>query len=562
MAECWKHMVPKLVCAGVRSVSDCLCHEQWWQHCLVCDKKVFQAGGELAMAAQVLHGSNQGQSVRMRLREGMRGRSLGRPSNAPPCGCGEDLQEAIVLSPLVFNKLAPLHVHNQQLHSLTVDHEFVDVNRYHWSLRAMVLPNAATREEGHFVVPILVRDEWWLFDDASVTSGRPPADSRKVTFLLYERTPTKMVGLSQGGSQRGAYNRGARGAPSQSAATNVHRHVQSMPSYTPFPAMALATGDPESTNHVGEAQPSPSQSIAPAIDRHARSLPSNTQLAAMALPTGDPAYTTHVGDAQSSTEFIEAVAKFVQKQRVRVKQDLQVRVQAHHVHLRARLEEWDERHAGQGMSHRSVAESIEQDRARSAALAAAGSNAFSVMMGAAPKQQTARPKTLQAFVDGHWQLQFTVEGGVMCMCCAWVAQMDCRVVKRPRKAATPLVNGTYGIGMCMMMAGPKGWRRGVLEGHLGVSRGTTRNRRKIGNRGHHHLAAEENFRVHCAEHFRALCHSASVCAINVAPKSTVFIRGEGMDLGVPMSDAVGAILSGLVVIYIGLRMCTSIHAIQ
>ena len=115
----------------------------------------------------------------------------------------------------------------------------------------MVLHIGATREEGHFVVHILVRDEWWLCDDTSMTRGRPPADSRKVTFLLYEGTPTEMVGLSQGGSQGGACNCGARGAPSQSAATTVNRHVQSMPSSTPLPAIALATGDLESTNHIG-----------------------------------------------------------------------------------------------------------------------------------------------------------------------------------------------------------------------------------------------------------------------------------------------------------------------
>ena len=280
------------------------------------------------MAAQVLHVTNQGQSVRMRIREGMRGRSLGRPSNAPPYGCGGDLQEAIVLSSLVFNKLAQLHVHNQQLHSLTVDHEFVDVNGY------PVPPghgatHCSDQEQGHFVVHILVRDQWSLSDDASVTRGRPPPDSRKVTFLLYERTPTEMVCLSQGGSQRGACNRGARGAPTHCAATNVDRHVQSMPSSTPLPAMALATADPEYTIHIGEAQPSRSQSIAPTVDRHAPSLLGNTQLAAMALPTADPECTTHVWDAQLSTEFIEAVAKLVQKQTVRVKQHLQVRVQAH-----------------------------------------------------------------------------------------------------------------------------------------------------------------------------------------------------------------------------------------
>ena len=332
MAESWKHMVPKLVRAGVRSLSDCLSHEQWWQRCPVCDVKVHQAGGELGMPAQVLHVTNQGQSVRVRMREGMRGRSLGCPSNAPPCGCGGDLQEAIVLSSLVFNKWAPLHVHNQQLHSLTVNHEFVDINGYHWSLRAMVLHVGPTREQGHFIAHILVRDVWWLCDDASVTKGRPPATSRKVTFLLYERTPTEMVGLSQGGSQS---NRGVRDAPSQFAATTVDRHVRSMPSNTPLPAMALATGDPESTNHIGDAQPSPSQFAAPTVNRHAPSVPSNTQLPAMALPMGDPGYTTHVGDVQPTTEFIEAVANLVQKQRVRVKQHLQVRVQAHQAHLRA-----------------------------------------------------------------------------------------------------------------------------------------------------------------------------------------------------------------------------------
>ena len=216
----------------------------------------------------------------------------------------------------------------------------MDVNGYHW---AMVLHVGATREEGHFVAHILVRDEWCLCDDASGTRGRPPANSRKVTFLLYERTPTEIVGMSQGGSQRSVCNRVVRDAPSQSAAITVDKHVRSMPRNTPLPAMALATGDPESTKHVGEAQPSPSQSAAPTVNRHAPSVPSNTQLAAMALPTGDPGYTTHVGDVQPTTEFIEAVSKLVQKQRVLVKQHLQVRVQAHQVHLRARHEkEWDE----------------------------------------------------------------------------------------------------------------------------------------------------------------------------------------------------------------------------
>ena len=85
------------------------------------------------------------------------------------------------------------------------------------------------------------------------------------------------------------------------------------------------------------------------------------------------------------------------------------------------------------------------------------------------------------------------------------------------------------MGMRMMMAAPKGWRKDVLEGHLGVSRGTTISRRKINNPGRHHLAAEERFRVHCAERFRALCPIASACAVNAAEKSTMVLRGEGMD---------------------------------
>ena len=183
------------------------------------------------------------------------------------------------------------------------------------------------------------------------------------------------------------------------------------------------------------------------------------------------------------------------------------------------------------------------------------------MNGAASKQQIAGPKTLQAFVDGHGQLQFTVQGRVMCICCAWAGQTDCPGVKRPPKAAAALVNGTYGMGMRMMIAALKGWRKDVLEGHLGMSCGTTSSRRKIDNPGRHHLAAEESFRVHCAERFRALCPTASACAVNVAEKITVFIRVEGMDLSVPMTDAVAAILLRLVEVYIGLRTCTSIRAI-
>ena len=42
----------------------------------------------------------------------------------------------------------------------------------------------------------------------------------------------------------------------------------------------------------------------------------------------------------------------------------------------------------------------------------------------------------------------------------------------------------------------------------------------------------------------------------------MFIRGESMDIGVPLTDAEEAILSRLVEAYIGLLMCTSIRAIS
>ena len=212
-------------------------------------------------------------------KKGNKGPFARPPVKRPPCDCGEDLQEAPTQVSPVFNKLAPLHVYNQQLHSLTVAHEFVDVNAYR--AMAMVLHIGATREQGHFVVHILVRDEWWLCDDASATRGRPRAASRKVTFLLYERTPIEMVGPSQGGSQRGDCNRGGRGAPSLFTTTTVKRHALSMLSNTQMPAMPLPTGDSEYTTHVGEAQPSRSHSTVTTVNRHAMSMPRNIQLPPM-----------------------------------------------------------------------------------------------------------------------------------------------------------------------------------------------------------------------------------------------------------------------------------------
>ena len=42
-----------------------------------------------------------------------------------------------------------------------------------------------------------------------------------------------------------------------------------------------------------------------------------------------------------------------------------------------------------------------------------------MLMQATPMQLDSGPKTLQAFVDAHWQYQFTTCGGVECVCCAW-----------------------------------------------------------------------------------------------------------------------------------------------
>ena len=80
------------------------------------------------------------------------------------------------------------------------------------------------------------------------------------------------------------------------------------------------------------------------------------------------------------------------------------------------MQEWDERHANHGMSQTSVAHSVEQDRLRSIEFAAARRDALCMLMQAAPMQLDSGPKTLRAFVDAHWQYQFTTCGGVECVC--------------------------------------------------------------------------------------------------------------------------------------------------
>ena len=310
------------------------------------------------------------------------------------------------------------------------------------------------------------------------------------------------------------------------------------------PAMALAQGEPppsptatQSASRVGD------------MSTHAQSMPNEMCVAASA-------------PLQTSSEFVEAVAQLPQKRKVRVARHLRVCVEAHQMQLRARhAKEWDARHAEHGMSQSSVAQSVEQDRLRSVALAASGKDALCVLMQATPMQLDSGPKTLQMFVAAHWQYQFTTSGGVECVCCAWANVCGIPGVARPPKKSEALVLGTYAVGMLTKTSGPKTWRKEVLESHLGLSRGTTSNRKNLHRPGHHHRLAEDSFKLHCAERYRALCPTAGATAV-VVGATVVFVRGEAMDIGVAVSDAEAAILSRLVEVYIGLRMCTSIRAIS
>ena len=184
-----------------------------------------------------------------------------------------------------------------------------------------------------------------------------------------------------------------------------------------------------------------------------------------------------------------------------------------------------------------------------------------MLMQATPMQLDSGPKTLQMFVAAHWQCQFTTSGGVECVCCAWANVCGIPGVAGPPRSGEALVLGTYAAGMGMKTSGPKTSRKEVLESHLGLSRGTTSTRKNLRRPGHHHRLAEDIFKVHCAERYRALCPTAAATA-DVVGGNIVFIRGEAMDIGVAVSDAEAAILSRLVEVYVGLRMCTSIRAIS
>ena len=321
-------------------------------------------------------------------------------------------------------------------------------------------------------------------------------------------------------------------------------HAQSVPMDASVPAMVLAQGA-----HPPSPTATQSASKVGDMSTHAQSMPNEMCVAASA-------------PLQTSSEFVDAVAQLLQKRKVRVARHLRVRVEAHQMQLRARhAKEWDARHAEHGMSQSSVAQSVEQDRLRSVALAASGKDALCVLMQATPMQLDSGPKTLQMFVAAHWQYQFTTSGGVECVCCAWANVCGNPGVARPPKKSEALVLGTYAVGMRMKTSGPKTWRKEVLESHLGLSRGTTSNRKNLHRPGHHHRLAGDSFKLHCAERYRALCPTAAATAV-VVGATVVFVRGEAMDIGVAMSDAEAAILSRLVEVYIGLHMCTSVRAIS
>ena len=138
------------------------------------------------------------------------------------------------------------------------------------------------------------------------------------------------------------------------------------------------------------------------------------------------------------------------------------------------------------MSQSSVAQYVEQDRMRSIALAAARRDALCRQMQAAPGQTDRGPKTLQAFVDAHWQFQFTTCGAVECVCCAWVNVCGILGVARFPRASDALVHGAYGAGMRSKTPSQNTWRREVLESHLGLPCGPTSSRKNVHTLGHHH----------------------------------------------------------------------------
>ena len=148
-----------------------------------------------------------------------------------------------------------------------------------------------------------------------------------------------------------------------------------------------------------------------------------------------------------------------------------------------------------------------------------------MLMQAAPRHPDSGPKTLQAFVDALWQLEFTSCGGFEFVCGAWADVIHIAGVAGPPRANGALVQGTCGMGMRMRTSSQNTWRRKVLESHLGLSLDTTSTRKKLHRLGHHHRLPEEIFRQHCAEQYRELCPIDGT--IEVVGRNIVFIRGRG-----------------------------------
>ena len=133
--------------------------------------------------------------------------------------------------------------------------------------------------------------------------------------------------------------------------------------------------------------------------------------------------------------------------------------------------------------------------------------------------------------------------------CAWADVIGIPGVARPPRASSALVQGTYGQGMRMKTSSETTWRREVLESHLGLSRGTTSAHKNLQTPRRHHRSAGETLRQQYAERCHALCPSAA--SFEVVGRNIVFIRGEAMDIGVPLTDVEAAILSRFVEVYIG-----------
>ena len=140
-----------------------------------------------------------------------------------------------------------------------------------------------------------------------------------------------------------------------------------------------------------------------------------------------------------------------------------------------------------------------------------------------PMQLDSGPKTLQTLVAAHWQYQFTTTGRVECVCCAWANVCGIPGVACPPRNSEASVLGIYAEGMRMKTSSPKTWRREVLESHLELSRVTTSTRKNLRRPGHHHRLAEDSFKLHCAERYRALCPTAAT--VDVVGGNIVFIKG-------------------------------------